>query len=228
MKKISLSILGIFITLLISVNQAFAHAVVKPNTAGVGAFTDFTLGVPSEKDAATTKVKLYIPEGISFVTPVVKSGWNIEVINSAKMGEPDDDGNVSPIPEAIVWSGNSIPGHQKDFFMFSTQVPAEETELQWKVEQTYSDGSVVSWTKTEDEQPKDENGNPDFSEFGPFSKTKVVNDLKDSSTTMAGKDATTDANSADSKGTLALGLSIIALIGSGTTLWMQMNKKKGK
>jgi len=27
------------------------------------------------------------------------------------------------------------------------------------------------------EQPKDEKGNPDFSKFGPFSKTMIVNDL---------------------------------------------------
>ncbi len=182
MKKIMATFTSI-ISMLVFVAPVFAHAVVKPGQAGVAAYTDFTLGVPSEKDVATTGIKLMIPAGVNSVTPIVKAGWKIEVINSTQPGEPDDDGNVSPIPEAIVWSGGSVPAHQKDFFMFSTQVPSKETELDWKVEQTYADGSVISWTKSTNDQPKDEKGNPDFSKFGPYSKTMVVNDLKGSSST---------------------------------------------
>ncbi len=224
-KKQITVLMTILVSLLISAAPVFAHAVVKPNTAGIGAFTDFTLGVPSEKDVATTRVKLMIPDGINSVSPIVKPGWKVEVINSAQQGQPDDDGMVHPIPEAIVWTGGSIPAEQKDFFMFSTQVPAKETELDWKVEQTYADGSIVSWTKSADEQPKDEKGNPDFSKFGPFSKTMVVNDLTAPSQSGNSSNANSTAQGANqSNSLLTLGV-IIAFLMSGASLWMQMRKK---
>ena len=168
LKKKIMFVLGLLASLLIGATPAFAHAVVKPDAVGIGAFTDFTLGVPSEKDVATVGIRLLIPAGINSVTPTVKTVWKVEVINSAQKGQPDDDGNVAPIPEAIVWTGGSVPAHQKEYFMFSTQVPAKETELDWKVEQTYADGSVVLWDQ-----------NPSAAEVKtPFSKTMVVNDLK--------------------------------------------------
>lgn len=218
--KIVSQILVVFV-FLISVSLVSAHAVVKPNTAGVGSYVDFTLGVPSEKDSATTSVKLFIPEGINSVSPIVKSGWSVKVEDSSKTGEPDDDGNVSPIPEAIVWTGGSVPAHQKDFFMFSTQVPAEETELIWKVEQTYSDGSVVSWNLAPNEQPKDEKGNPDFSKLGPYSKTKVINDLRGSADPVMSKVVETSEDG----GNLPLILSAVAVIVSGFALGMTFRKK---
>lgn len=205
----------------LSAGPVFAHAVVKPATAGIGSFTDFSLGVPSEKDSATIAVKLMIPDGINSVTPIVKPGWKVEVINSTKTGQPDDDGNVSPIPEAIIWTGGSIPAHQKDFFMFSTQVPAKETELDWQVEQTYADGTVISWTKSAQDQPKDEKGDPDFSKFGPFSKTMVINDLKPTSTPEL-------SINAGSKGSADMGLAVggLALILSLAALGMGLMHKK--
>ncbi len=224
-KKNILTIFSMLVMFLGSATPAFAHAVVKPNTAGVGSFTDFTLGVPSEKDAATVSVKLFIPEGINSVTPIVKPSWKVEVINSDKKGQPDDDGNVSPIPAAIVWSGGSIPAHQKDFFMFSTQVPAKEMELDWKVEQTYSDGSVVSWSKKADEQPKDEKGNPDFSKFGPYSKTMVVNDLKASPQASNNPSTTNTTVQSSSESKLPMMMALLGVLLGGTSLVVQFRKR---
>ena len=172
-------VLAILVAGLFNAVPAFAHAVIKPSTAGVGSFTDFSLGVPSEKDSATIMVELMIPAGVQNISPIVKPGWKIDVKQSPDpTGAKDDDGNPAMIVTEIDWTGGQVPAHQKDFFMFSAQVPAQEGELDWKVEQTYADGSVVSWTKTAADQPKDEKGNPDFSRFGPYSKTMVINDLK--------------------------------------------------
>ncbi len=208
----------------LNANAVFAHAVVKPASVGVGSFNDFTLGVPSEKDASTTAIKLFVPEGINSVTPIVKPGWNVQIINSDKQGEPDDDGNTNPIPEAIVWTGGSVPAHQKDFFMFSTQVPAKETELDWKIEQTYSDGSVVSWNLAADAQPKDENGNPDFSKSGPYSKTMVVNDLKSGTPGNDHGMSQTEGQS-NQQSTWPLILSGLALAISAFSIVLQYKKK---
>ncbi len=222
-KKLLISSASVVVGLAIAVVPVFAHAVVKPSTAGIASFTDFTLGVPSEKGSATTSVKLWVPDGINSVTPIVKPGWNVEVLNSTKQGQPDDDGNVNPIPEAIVWTRGSIPAHQKDFFMFSTQVPAKETELDWKVEQTYADGSVVSWTKSASEQPKDEKGNSDFSKFGPFSKTMVVNDLKTASA-VGGDSMGMTSNVKEDRGSAIL--SIVAVGLSAAALAVALRKRR--
>lgn len=168
--------------LMITASPALAHVVVKPSQAGIGSFTDFTIGVPSEKeDVSSVGVKLTLPEGLNNVSPVVKPGWKIEVKTSTANSQPDDDGNLKPVPTEIDWTGGIIPAGQKDFFEFSAQVPSKEVELDWKVVQTYSDGSTISWTLgPKDAQPKDDQGKSDYSKFGPYSKTMVINDLKPS------------------------------------------------
>jgi hypothetical protein len=126
----------------------------------------------------------------------------------------------------IVWSGGSIPVGQRDDFFFSAKAPAEETTLTWKAYQTYADGNVVSWELTpEQEQPKDEEGNDDFSKFGPASQTKVINDLTQA--TEENSDKTTQ-NVMGTKGSSdnALILSIVAIVLAAGALGMQFMKKK--
>ena len=227
-KKIAIGVLTLVSSFLLSVSPAFAHAVVKPNTAGIGSFTDFTLGVPSEKDVATVGVKLMLPDGLNNFSPIVKSGWKVDVKTSTASAQPDDDGNLKPVPVEINWTGGSVPAGQKDFFMFSAQVPAKETELDWKIIQTYADGSTVSWTiGPNDQQPKDDKGKPDFSKFGPFSKTMVVNDLKTPATDSGmGMSSTSVASGVPMAGNKALwALAIVALALSATSLGMQLRKK---
>jgi uncharacterized protein YcnI len=158
---------------------ASAHATVKPNQAGIGAFQTFSLAVPVEKDIPTTAVRLILPEGLNFVTPTVKSGWKIE-IKKEKTGKTitDDDGMeiVEEKVTEISWTGGSIPAGLRDEFGFSAQVPALPTKLVWKAYQTYKDGTVVSWDKPHADEHsakpevKDENS-------GPYSETAVIDDL---------------------------------------------------
>jgi uncharacterized protein YcnI len=221
-KKILVTFTSIVSMFTLTVVPAFAHAVVKPSTAGVAAFTDFTLGVPSEKPVATTTVKLFLPAGLNYVSPIVKPGWTIDVKQSPDpSGKKDDDGNPAMITSEIDWTGGQIPAGQKDLFQFSAQVPAKEIELDWKVEQTYADGSVVSWSKTADEQPKDDKGNPDFSKFGPYSKTMVVNDLTNTPKTASGMSDDMDGHD---KGAYVVGG--LGVILGGAALFLQMRKKK--
>lgn len=174
---------------LFSFSLAFAHVVVKPNQVGIGAFQTFTVGVPVEKEVATIGLRLVIPDGLQYVSPNVKPGWKI---NIKKSGTEHD----SPVTE-IEWTGGVIPTGQRDDFLFSAKVPSTEGKLQWKAYQTYADGTVVAWEKSADDQPKDETGKADFSKFGPYSETKVIDDL-------ASSDFPTDKT--------ALTLSVVALV----------------
>jgi uncharacterized protein YcnI len=157
---------------------ASAHVVVSPKEVNVAAFQTFTISVPSEKKSSTIELRLLLPAGLNYVTPTVQPGWNIRV-------KKEDPANPDRATE-IAWFGGSIPAGQRDEFSFSAQVPSDATSLQWKAHQIYADGSVVSWDQTAESQPKDGLGNPDFTKSGPFSETKVVNDVAATETAKPG------------------------------------------
>jgi uncharacterized protein YcnI len=150
-------------------SSAPAHVVVSPAQAGIGRFQTFTVGVPVEKDAATAGVRLVIPPGLEGVRPNVKPGWKIDVKKAVDGHEVVE----------IQWSGGSIPPGQRDDFVFNAKVPAAETALAWNAYQVYADGSEVAWDRDpKAEQPKKPDESLDFTRFGPWSQTRLINDLK--------------------------------------------------
>jgi uncharacterized protein YcnI len=175
MKKFVVSVTSL-LAMLFLVSPAYAHVTVQPSQAGVGARTDFTVGVPNEKEIPTTMVRLVLPEGLGGVTPYVKPGWKI---STKKSGE----GEEAKVTE-VTWSGGSIGEGLRDSFVFRAQTPASTTTLVWKAYQTYSDGTIVSW----DMNPKDLENLPEAEKEenekegkGPYSETDVVNDLANES-----------------------------------------------
>ena len=229
-KKILLSTFGAVSSLFLFTTSVSAHAIVRPSQVGVAEFQDFSLGVPSEKNASTTSVKLLLPAGLNFVTPMVKPGWKIEVksgpLPSGIKAPVAADGDVAKtIPTEIDWTGGTIPTGQKDIFAFSAQAPAVQTELNWKVYQGYSDGSTVSWDQSPSSaQPKDAQGNQDFSKVGPFSKTVVINDLTGSSTQPRQNQRSPFAQT--SKKLLALLLGAMGTLGAVINFVLLLQKKK--
>ncbi len=179
---------------------ASAHVVVKPNQAGIGAFQIFSVGVPVEKNIPTVGLRLVIPSGLDYVSPNVKPGWKISV-------KKDSDATDAKVTE-INWIGGVIPAGQRDDFVFSAKVPSTATTLQWKAYQTYADDSVVSWDHAATDQPKDKNGNSDFSAIGPYSETQIVDDLKPAT---ANSVTGSNNNGAFTLSIIALVFSIIAL-----------------
>lgn len=184
---------------------SFAHVVVKPAEVGIGAFQTFTVGVPNEKDNPTVGLRLLIPEGVTYVSPNVKPGWNVEV---AKKGEGED----APVSE-ITWSGGSIPQGQRDDFIFSAKVPAKEATLAWKAYQTYQDGETVEWIHESTGDHEDETKPP-------FSTTKVINDLTTSEQENHGSIKDTSTQNP------ALPFSIVALALSAAAITLALRRKK--
>ncbi len=212
-KKILVSI-SAFALFFLASSPALAHSVVSPKQVGVGAFQDFTVSVPSEKNANTTSVRLVLPSGLNFVTPVVKPGWKIEVKSE------------NAVPSEIIWSGGSVPTGQKELFLFSAQVPAQPTDLDWKIYQTYDNNSEVAWELgPTDEQPKDINGKSSFDSKGPYSKTMVINDLAPSpspstSDSSESTPKTLPAPSSDK----TLGLALLGIFLGGLALALHFKK----
>ena len=161
-KKLLLSVTtGLAVLLMPAV--AMAHVAVQPSEVGVGKTQVYSISVPTEKEVPTVAVRIVLPSGLQEVMPTVKAGWQVETKTTG-------EGDKKEVTE-ISWTGGSIPAEQRDEFSFSAQVPAEATTLQWKAYQTYQDGSVVSWDQTP-------TGSDDAEgDKGPYSTTKIVNDL---------------------------------------------------
>jgi uncharacterized protein YcnI len=215
MKKNIIGISAGLLGVLMLAAPAFAHVVVKPNQVGVAAFQTFTMGVPNEKDNPTVALKLLIPDGLKSVSPNVKPGWKVDI---KKTG----DGEDAKVTE-IDWTNGSIPAGQRDDFVFSAQVPSDETTINWKAYQTYSDGKIVTW----DQEPKTNMTDADREEMektgkGPYSQTKVVNDL----TASSKSDHASDSMKSGASDKATTTISVVALALSAVALGMQLRNRK--
>jgi uncharacterized protein YcnI len=160
-KKLSalLTMLAVFLVPAV----ASAHVIVTPSQAGIGQELVFNISSPNEQQTPIIKVTLDIPNGVSDVVPTVENGWTITTTTSGS-------GSNAEI-SSITWEGGQIPVGERTDFGFGAQVPAKATNLDWKAYQTYANGTVVHWDQTP-AGSDDANGNA-----GPYSITKVINDL---------------------------------------------------
>lgn len=117
--------------------MASAHVTVQPTEVPANSFQVFTMRVPSEKEAATTQVKVEIPAGVNVSRFEPKPDWTYEL-------EKDADGKIT----AVTWkaTGEGIGATEFGQFNFQGKVAEDARQLAWKAYQTYSDGSVVEWT----------------------------------------------------------------------------------
>ncbi len=133
---------------------AFAHVTVSPSSAPQGSESVITFRVPTESDtASTTKVDLFLDttHPIAVVDVQQVAGWTA-VEKQVKLSTPikDDDGNeVTSTVGEVTWTANSaqsaiLPGQFQQFPLELGPLPTTGS-IAFKVLQTYSDGSVVSW-----------------------------------------------------------------------------------
>jgi uncharacterized protein YcnI len=164
---------------------ASAHVVVTPAQVGIGEESLFSISVPNERTVDVTSVSLTIPSGVTDVTPTVVPGW---AITTEKSGDT---------VTAVTWKGE-IPAGQRIDLEFQAQAPSKKATIDWKAYQTYADGTTVHW----DQKPA---GSDDADgDSGPYSVTKVIDDLDTPASSQAAK--------TDNKTIWALGLSIAALL----------------
>jgi uncharacterized protein YcnI len=122
-------------------SSAWAHAEISPPEAKSKDLQLFTLAVPTEKeDAATTKVELTPPSGFGIDSFVPTVGWKRQVQESGS-GE-------SAVIEQVTWTGGRVPTDEDAVFQFLASPESDKTYT-FAVRQTYSDGSVVDWTRPE-------------------------------------------------------------------------------
>lgn len=122
------------VLVLLGAHQALGHVTISPRESQAGSEQQYTMRVPTERDAPTTRIEAEFPEAVSVVRIDRKEGWEVET----RMGA---DGGVI----GAVWSGGSIPPGQAEEFGFLAENPTGETTLTWRVIQIHADGSRAEW-----------------------------------------------------------------------------------
>jgi periplasmic copper chaperone A len=192
----------------------WAHVTVDPGTATQGGYTALSFRVPNETDStSTTKVQLFLPQDHPLASVSVRPhpGWHAKVVTK-KLATPlsTDDGEVTEGVYSITWTPDHRqdalkPGEYDEFDISAGPFP-KVSSLTFKVLQTYSDGTVVRWI-----DPPAPEGQPEPEHPAPV-LTLVPGSHAPADT------AGTTSDSGDTTATVALVLSIVAVLLGATAL----------
>jgi uncharacterized protein YcnI len=147
MKRISMrrafAYASVLVATLALAPSAFAHAELFPNVIPSGDGYLLNLTVPNEKEgASTTSIQITMPSGFDLEHVAAVPGWTFAVAGQHRENGEMEGGN------SITWKGK-LSGSDLAVLPF-TGVPKNDGEYAFNVRQTYSDGSVVEWTGSED------------------------------------------------------------------------------
>lgn len=138
--------------LLAVAGPAAAHVTVTAPDATQGGDTVVTFQVPTESDtASTTGIAVQLPTQtpLASVLDLPTPGWTF-TSKTAKLATPidTDDGPVSQVVSQVTWrasAGNGIKPGQFGQFALSVGPLPKVDSITFKVVQSYSDGTTVSW-----------------------------------------------------------------------------------
>ena len=137
--------------------SASAHVTVTPGAADPGSFALITVKVPNESATeSTTRVELTIPEAtpFGFVSYVPVPGWSTELVMT-QLAEPLETphGEITDAVTTVIWTaepGSEITDGQLQLFPLSVGPVPDTGSIALAADQTYSDGTVVSWSEQGD------------------------------------------------------------------------------
>ena len=129
---------------------ADAHVTLANGATAQNSYYKAALQVPHGCDgAATTAIRVQIPEGVIGVKPMPKPGWTLETTTGAYAHPYDYYG--TPMTEGVtevIWSGGKLLDEHYDEFVLRGYLTADlkpETTLHVPVVQECEGGSVERW-----------------------------------------------------------------------------------
>ena len=110
-----------------SASGAFAHMTLATPETPAGSTYKALFQVPHGCDgAATTKIRVQIPEGMIAVKPQPKAGWTLETVKGAYAKAYDYYGTqVSEGVKEVIWSGGNLPDEFYDEFLLRGTLTAD-------------------------------------------------------------------------------------------------------
>jgi uncharacterized protein YcnI len=117
-----------------------AHVTVWPRESTPGIVERYTVRVPTERKVATTSVRLEVPADVTVTYVLAMPGVVADLAR---------DGNRIT---AVTWKFEVPPGQFAEF-VFMARNPKQGTEIVWKVQQHYADGTQSDWTGPPSKSP---------------------------------------------------------------------------
>ncbi len=134
---------------------ASAHVTVSPNTASAGSYALVNIKVPNESaTAVTTMIELSLPTDTPFlsVSYVPVAGWTTDLVRTTLPSPVTvGDNTITEAVTKVIWKatpGYEISSGQLQVFPLSLGPVPDTGSIVMPAEQTYSDGTVVSWSET--------------------------------------------------------------------------------
>ena len=154
----ALAITAAFALALTAPLAASAHVGIDPVQAAPGSYTVLNIRVPNESEtASTTKVEVSLPAATPFasVRYVPVAGWTAELVRET-LPEPVTTGEseITEAVTAVIWTaepGSEIAAGQLRIFPLSVGPVPNTGVIVMPAVQTYSDGTVVSWSETKED-----------------------------------------------------------------------------
>jgi uncharacterized protein YcnI len=154
MSRVRYALPAAMVFLLATAIPASAHVTVHSDDAVQGGNGQLAFRVPTESDTAATiglQVAFPTDHRLAFVAVRPHPGWTYKVTRSA-VSPPivDDDGNqVTEAVSEIDWTATGPdsavkPGEYDEFLVEAGPLPKVD-RLEFRVVQSYSDGTVVRW-----------------------------------------------------------------------------------
>lgn len=183
---------------------AAAHVTLDPREAPADSFVRLAIRVPNERpDAATVKVTVRLPQGLTSVAFQPKPGWTRSVVMQ-KLSKPTQvfGETITERVASISWSGGTIGPGEFDEFWVSAHVPnTPGRELRFPALQTYTRGEVVRWI-----------GGPGADEPAPsIVVTRAAGGAAQPATETAAASSAEETGDGDARANLALALAIVGL-----------------
>ena len=126
---------------LVFTGAAWPHAEISPSVVLAKHAQEYGLLVPTEKEnLTTTSVELTVPSGFAIDSFVPSPGW--------KRSEQTQGSGEEALVQKVTWTGGKVPTGEDAAFHFLATANDSKT-YEFKVRQTYSDGSIVDWNGPE-------------------------------------------------------------------------------
>ena len=138
------------VALLATMAAADAHVTLANAVTAQNSYYKAALQVPHGCDgAATTAIRVQIPEGVIGVKPMPKPGWTLTKITGKYEKAYDNHG--TPLTEGITevaWSGGNLADDEYDEFVLRGSIAADlaiGSMLYFPIVQECADGVVERW-----------------------------------------------------------------------------------
>lgn len=127
---------------------AAAHVTIDPPQAAPHAYVRAALRVPHGcGDAATTRITVRLPDGVTGARPMPKPGWTLVTTPRQDAPAPTGHGAVREVG-AITWEGGRLPNEHYDEFVLRLRVPnTPDATLWFAVRQECEGGAAVDWAE---------------------------------------------------------------------------------